>query len=60
MKKKVKAQVINADWEIKKYEMRQKVKKIIAGSKEYVEIGVKCFAFGAGVGLIVIVNDKLF
>ena len=48
MKKRVKAKVINADWEIKKYEMRQKIKTF---KEDYGEFAKQCLA-GFGIGVI--------
>ena len=50
MKKRVKAKVINADWEIKKYEMRQRIKSF---KEDYGEFAKDCligFGIGACVG----------
>lgn len=52
MKKRVKVQVINADWEIKKYEMRQKIKNLKEPAKQIAKVSLYCFAIGVGFGLV--------
>ena len=59
MKKKVKAEVINADWEIKKYELRQKCKNFIQESKPIVVEGGKFLMLGIGIGTVYLVKENL-
>lgn len=59
MKKKVKAQIINGDWEIKKYKIKKEVKEFVKGSKDVLIITGKCFAIGVGIGTVILINSNL-
>lgn len=59
MKKKVRVQVINADWEIKKTRMRQNVKDFVDKAKPVIKEGGKCLLLGVGIGITVIINENL-
>jgi len=58
-KKRVRAQVINGDLEIKKYKIRKQIKEIQKYVKDNAESYAKCLVLGAGIAVVFIIKNEL-
>ena len=57
-KKRVKPQVINGDWEIKKHKIKKELKEFGKKAKPVIIEGGKMLLLGTGIGFAVIIGDK--
>ena len=58
-KKRVRAQVINGDLEIKKYKVKKRIKEAKMYLKDNIESYAKCFVLGVGIAVVSIIKNKL-
>lgn len=59
MKKKVKVEVVNADWEIRKFKIKKELSKISEVSGNGLKFCAKAFFSGAGFAAVFILRSKL-
>ena len=57
-KKHVRAQIVNGDWEIKKYKIKKRCKEVGAVIKQNIKPCVYCFAIGAGAAVVYMIKDE--
>ncbi len=58
MKTKVKAKVINGDWEIKKYKLKKNVNTFVNAGKIGIKYCAKAFFSGVGFATVFIIKRK--
>lgn len=58
-KKRVKVEVVNGEWEIKKYKMRQSIKAFKEKAGPAMVEGSKYLLFGAGIGAVIVLNERI-
>lgn len=58
-KKRAKVQVINGDWEIKKYKIKKRLNELKIIVKENAKPCAYCFMFGAGIATVYFIKEQL-
>lgn len=59
MTKKVKVEIVNADWEIRKFKIKRELKKASEVGKKSIKFCAKAFFSGAGFAVVFILRSKL-